>query len=106
MALRLDIDFKNADAASAREKEDARRKLQIIVDAAVAPRTDLEVRVLTDKVRAVLDGIASEQRLACFRAAVNAAGLPEAPFNASTVRYYDSDTTDDLSGSEQREYSV
>lgn len=98
MASQLSVDY-----ASGANVVDALRKLQIIVDGAVAPRTD--IRAIDQTTFASLsfpDDVPAEQVSACFRAAVNLAGLPESPFVAGSPALSGAVS----SGSEQREYSV
>jgi len=78
------------------------RKLQRIVDGAVAPRTDIVAVEHNDHADLDFpDDVASEQVTACFRAAVNMAGLPESGYVSGSPLL----TGDVLSGSEQRVYS-
>lgn len=81
----------------------ALRKLQTIVDGAVAPR--LDIRAVEHADHADLDfpdDVASEQVLACFKAAVNMAGTTDSGYVSGTPLL----TGDVLSGSRSREYSV
>jgi len=98
MASQLSVTF-----AAGANREFALRKLQTIVDGAVAPLTT--IRALEHGDHADLDfpdEVASEQVLACFEAAVNMAGLPESGYVAGSALL----TGDVLSGSRQRVYSV
>jgi len=107
MASQLDIALKNGAAATAGERTDALRKLQIIVDSAVAPLTTLRASDEVTFIRVVFPtSVASEQVQACFRAAVNIAGLPESPFAEGSPRLEDVDTSADLRAPQQYVYSV
>lgn len=106
MATRLEISLKNGAQATDAERKDALRKVQIIVDGAIAPRTELQPTDEGSFLRVEFpDDVASEQTLACFRAAVNLAGLPESPFEAGSSRLEDL-SGNDLRASSQYEYSV
>jgi len=106
MASRLDVALKNGAQATDRERKDALRKLQIIVDAAVAPLTTLRPSDEGSFMRVDFpDSVASEQAQACFRAAVNIAGLPESPLAAGSPRL-ETLAGDSLTGAQQYEYSV
>jgi hypothetical protein len=98
MASQLSVTF-----AAGANRPLAMRKLQTIVDGAVAPLTT--IRALESGSAADLDfpaEVAEEQVQACFRAAVNMAGLPESGFEAGTAVL----TGVATSGSQQRVYSV
>jgi hypothetical protein len=104
MASQLSVSF-----ASGADRVLALRKLQTIVDGAVATR--LDIRALEHIVTPPAldhgdldfpDDVPTEEVLACFEAAVNMAGLPESGFVAGTALL----TGDVLSGSRQRVYSV
>lgn len=81
----------------------ATRKVQTIVDGAVAPSLDtLAVESGGTVTVSFSDAVASEQVLACFKALVNEAGLAESGLAPATI-----DLTGDVTpGSLQREYSV
>jgi len=107
MASILDVALKNGAQATDGERADALRKMQIIVDGAIAPRIDLRASDQGSFVRVSFpDDVAPEQALACFRAAVNLAGLPESPLAAGSPRLEDAGTNADLRSPEQFEYSV
>jgi hypothetical protein len=107
MASRLDIGLANGLDATARERKEALRKVQTIVDAAVAPRIDLRAQDEGSFVRVTFpDDIAEEQTLAAFRAAVNLSGLPESPLAAGSALLEDVTSGDDLRSPLQTVYSV
>ena len=107
MATRLDVGLKNGAQATDQERRDALRKMQILVDGAVAPRIDVRAADQGSYVRVEFpDDVAPEQTLACFRAAVNLAGLPESPLAAGSPRLEDVTSGDDLRAPQQYEYSV
>jgi len=107
MPSQLDIDLKNGAQATEGERVDALRKVQIIVDGAIAPRIDLRATDEGSFVRVVFpDDVPAEQAQACFRAAVNLAGLPESPLAAGSPILEDVTSSASLTGAEQRVYSV
>lgn len=98
MASTLSIDL-----ASGADSTLTLRKLQTIVDGAVAPATTILAQDISGTLTVVFPAdTASEQVLACFRALVNRADLPESGMVATTLSL----TGDVLPGSEQRVYSV
>lgn len=100
MATRLEVSLKNGAQATAAERKNALRKLQIVLDGAVAPLTTLQPTDEGTLLRVDFPaGVAPEQPLACFRAAVNLAGLPESPFEAGSPRLEDT-----VSGADLREF--
>ena len=81
----------------------ALRKLQTIVDGAVAPRLDILALEAADTGDlAFPDDVPAEQVLACYKAAVNMAGLPDSGYVDGSPLL----TGDVLSGSRSRVYSV
>lgn len=81
----------------------ALRKLQTIVDGAVAPRLSIVALEAADTGDlAFPDDVPEEQVLACFEAAVNMAGLPESGYVDGSALL----TGAILSGSRSRVYSV
>ena len=106
MASRLDVGLKNGADATDQERRDALRKMQIIIDGAIAPLTTLRPTDEGSYLRVEFpDSVASEQALACFRAAVNIAGLPDSPLGAGSPRLEDL-SANSLTGAAQFEYSV
>lgn len=98
MASQLSVTF-----ASGADRPIALRKLQTIVDGAVAPR--LDIRALEGADTGDLDfpdDVPAEQVLACYKAAVNMAGLTDSGYEDGSPLL----TGDVLSGSLQRAYSV
>jgi len=98
MASQLSVTF-----ASGANRLLALRKLQTIVDGAVAPRLDIRAVEHTDHADLDFpDDVPAEQVLACYQAAVNMAGTPESGYTSGSPLL----TGDVLSGSRQRVYSV
>ena len=107
MASRLDIAYKNGVNKTALELADALRKVQIIIDGAIAPRIDLRPTDEGSFLRVSFPSdVAEEQAEACFRAAVNIAGLPESPLAAGSPRLETDPGGEDLRSPSQYEYSV
>ena len=91
------------DIAAGADPSLALKKLQTIVDGAVAPQTTLRVLNLSNIATVSFpDAVAEEQVLACFNALVNIAGLPESGMVPSTISL----TGAVSPGSRQRVYSV
>ena len=98
MASQLSVTF-----AAGANRPFAMRKLQTIVDGAVAPLTTITALEHGDHADLDFpDEVASEQVQACFRAAVNMAGLPGSGYVAGSALL----TGAISSGSQQRVYSV
>jgi len=98
MASQLSVTF-----SAAADRRLALRKLQTIVDGAVAPRLDIRAVEHTDHADLDFpDDVPAEQVLACYKAAVNMAGTPESGYADGTSLL----TGDVSSGSLQRVYSV
>jgi len=98
MASTLQIDF-----ASGADRRLALQKLQIIVDGAVAPETELRAQEVAEAAQVVFpDEVAEEQVLACFKSLVNSAGLTDSGFRPDTISLTGTVTP----GSLQRTYSV
>ncbi len=91
------------DLASGADSILVLRRVQTILDGAVAPRTDVLALESGGSVTMALpDDVASEQVLACFKKLVNMAGLPGSGMTPATISL----TGSVLPGSRSREYSV